>query len=292
MYIDVLLGINLSMNYFLLLIVARIMRRYSSWYRLALGALIGVLPVLIMVAFNIFHPWLWGVLVVITPFFMIGLAFSPMKAKDYFFMGGLMFLAAFIICGFVNVLWSIRAVSPLGEEPILLVYLLMICFLLNGIVVYFQPYLEDNKWKGLLRVRVQVCLEDKTHVIEGYLDTGNRVKEPFSKRPVIIASCQSLHKVIPAPVTSLFKDNLDPVHVLESITDPNMMRRFYLIPFNGLGEEGGMLLGFYPDNIRIFKGEQLWDVGSQVAMGIYSNNFSKKEDFDALIPPEVLQMVS
>ncbi len=290
MYIDLLVIVNLSMNLLLLLMVAQITRRHLSWFRLLLGALGGVLPVIFLSVYSV-PQFVWSVFIIITPFFMVGLAFSPVKRREYFIMGGLMFLAAFIICGFITVLMNVQVVYPVREEPVFLVYMLMICFLINGIIAFFQPYLEDKKWKGLLRTKVQICLENEMQIIDAYLDTGNRVKEPFSKKPVIIVNYQSLQKIIPVQIFKLLKNNYDSVKILESIRDPSLVCRFYLIPFMGLSGETELLLGFRPDHIKIFQGKQSWDIGSDVAIGIYKRVFNNAEEFEALIPPEVLQMV-
>lgn len=291
MYLDLLIVINLVINFFLLLAVARLTHRHPSRFRLLLGALGGVLPVIFLTLFPV-SQLIWSVFVLITPFFMVGLAFSPVKKREYFIMGGLMFLIAFVICGCITVLHNIQAVNPVSDEPVFFVYLLMICFLVNGVIAFFQPHLEDRKWQGLLRTRVQVCLDDEKQVIDAYLDTGNRVKEPFSKKPVIIVNYLSLKNIIPAHIFKMLRGNHNSVSILESISEPSLACRFYLIPFTGLGGETELLLGFRPDNITILQGEQSREIGSQVAIGIYKRSFNNSEEFQALIPPEVLQLVS
>lgn len=291
MYLDILLLVNLSMNFLLLYTVARITHRQPSWLRLLLGALGGVIPVILLFLLDV-PQYVWPITIMVTPLFMVGLAFSPVKRREYIIMSGLMFFTAFIVCGFISVLMNIDLIHMASGEPVFLIYMMMICFFVNGIITVFKPYLEDKKWKDLLRTRVQVCLDNEIQVIDAFLDTGNRVKDPFSQKPVIIVNYQSLKDIIPLPVYKLIKDSNDSVKILESIIGHSLACRFYLIPFTGLNGDTELLLGFRPDNIRIIQGEQAMDIGSHVAIGIYKRSFNHAGEIDALIPPEVLQLVS
>ncbi|MFY9113736.1 MAG: sigma-E processing peptidase SpoIIGA [Dethiobacteria bacterium] len=291
MYLDLLIIVNLGMDYFLLYMVGRLTHRKPAPFKLLLGALGGVLPAVCLSMFPVSNT-LWILTVLITPYIMIGLAYFPLKGREYFLMGGLMFLFAFILCGCISVLLNLQVINTAVDEPLFLLYLLMIGFIISSIISFFQPYLEERKWQGFMHTRVQVCMDDKKQTIEAYLDTGNRVREPFSRKPVIIVNHQSLQKIIPCDIYKLMNNNFDSVRVMESISDPGLSLRFYLIPFTGLDGGTELLLGFRPDHIRIMRGRQSWEIGTQVAIGIYKHDFNKSGEFEALIPPEVLQLVS
>ena len=290
MYLDLLIIINMSMNYSLLLLIAKFVNRQTAWYRLLLGAITGMFPLLLLCFVSVSPVWTAMVLI-ITPFFMVGLAFYPLKGKEFLPMSGLLFLVSFVVCGLSEFILNVQLFDLTADKPVFLSWLLFVCFLISIFTRYFKAYLSDKYWQGFLKAKIQLTIDGNAHVIEGYLDTGNRVKEPFNQKPVIIASWQSLSKVIPSSVEQLLKSNLDPVSIMESIKDPSVLRRFYLIPFSGVGEERGLMLGFYPDNIQIVQEGQVKDLRTKVAVGIYKDDFEKVENFDALIPPEVLQMV-
>ncbi len=290
MYLDLLVIINISMNYSLLFLITKLVNRHNPWYRLLLGAIAGMLPLLLLCFVSISPGWT-AIIMIITPLFMVGLVFFPLKGKEFLAMSALLFLVSFVVCGISEIILNVQLVNLTADKPVFLVWLLFVCFLIGILTRYFKAYLSDKYWEGFLKAKIQLTIEGNAHVIEGYLDTGNRVKEPFNQKPVIIASWQSLSKVIPPPVGQLLKSNLDPVSIMESIKDPSVLRRFYLIPFNGIGGERDLMLGFYPDNIQLVQEGQVKDLRAKVAVGIYKDDFERVENFEALIPPEVLQMV-
>ncbi|NLZ28532.1 MAG: sigma-E processing peptidase SpoIIGA [Firmicutes bacterium] len=291
MYLDLLIFTNLCMDYCLLYAVGRLTHRRSGVGKLLLGALGGVLPAVCFTIFPVSNI-LWIIFVMITPFFMVGLAYFPLKVRDYIFMGSLMFLLAFVFCGCILVLLNLQPVAMAVDKPVFLLHLLMIGFLFTGVLSFFQPFLEGRKWQALMHARVQVYMDDRKQTIAAYLDTGNRVREPFSRKPVIIVNHQSLQKIIPGDIYKLFKSDFDSVKVMESISDPSLSLRFYLIPVTGLGGRTELLLGFRPDRIKITRGGESREIGSQVAIGIHKHNFNNSGEYEALIPPEVLQLVS
>lgn len=290
MYLDLLLFINLGMNFFILSLVSRLSRRSVSAWRLFLAALAGSIPVIAVVDQGT-GSLSWWLLLFCLPIIMVSLAFYPIKLKELFFLGGGVFLIAFLLGGVIMSVSNIVQLDP--EQPGLFPWVLLpaVCVIGYLVVNYFQPYLQDKKWQHLLRASIQISLEGRDQTIEALLDTGNRVKEPFFKKPVIIVDYRGLRGILPPRVFQVIQDsNLDPIEVLGSM-EPGIACRFHLIPLVGLGGKREMLLGFRPDNIRVFRGEHSWEVGSRVVLGLYQRNFGPTEEFQALMPPEVMNLV-
>ena len=83
MYLDLLILINLVVNYFLLLLTAKLFRRNPGIRRLLTGAALGALAVL---AINLPYPALNVILTLGIPFIMILAVFWPLGWVELFFL--------------------------------------------------------------------------------------------------------------------------------------------------------------------------------------------------------------
>lgn len=215
-YLDVLFLVNFSMNFFLLWLLRMILKLKGNWIRLAAGSAAGA-----FLSALALYGWLWrmaesgksaygisgaaSVLLWLVSVFVIGslmvwIAFAPSSLGEFLRMEtGLLFAAA-LADGALE--WAQTAwlsfqgdgllVSSLGVTSLLL-FLAGSCFLAEGL----WKIVQEAACERSCRYQVTLFYQGSKVSAEGFLDTGNRLKEPVSGRPVHVADRALLESICP-----------------------------------------------------------------------------------------------
>lgn len=282
-YVDVLLVLNLFVNYFLLLACGRILRCEIKRWRLLLGAGIGAVYSLI-----IFFPNLNVVLSISLKL----LVCSAMSISSFGFHSLRSFLRA---CG------SLFGVSFVFGGLMLAIYLL---FEPKGMVycngaVYFNIslmfvtvattvcYIITTILSKLLRrnapenhlYKITVTLRGKTVITSALMDTGNSLTDSFTDTPVMLLEWKSAMKILPEEWQDFFKESPN-----FNLTPPEGSS-FRLIPYKTVGADG-VLPAFKPDKLEIKTVSETY-ITSNVYTAVIHKNLSGGE-YGALLNPRLL----
>ena len=259
-YVDVLFVLNFFITYLLLMLTKALTKSTALQWRMLLGAMLGGIYSLV-----IFLPNLNGALNVtgkILASFLIVLAvfgfkrlIPYIKAVVCFYFSNLIFL------GVILAVWL--TVKPKGivinndtvyfdiPATVLLV-LALIAYIISILIIKLYNYTISKKEIYSLTV----IKDNREYRLYAFLDSGNRLCEPFSGYPVIIVD-ESKIKINPERV----------------------------IPFNTVGGEG-LLRAFKPDKIIISNGKNTFE-SDRVYVAL-SNVESK--DFSAILNPILLNL--
>lgn len=259
-YVDVLVFLNLIIDFLLLLAVRKFLYISASNRRLLLGSAAGAAFSLtaLFPEMNFFLCILAGlseaVLIVLAAFGRCGIASFIKRVCAYY-------CASFIFAGVMIGVYLLfkpdgmvisNNVVYFNISPLLLIILTIVC--------YFILYIFNRLFKksgALVQVyRVSVKIRGKEFAFDARVDTGCDLKEPFSGSPVIIAE------------KSLFEDLCLP------------MEGTRIIPFSSLGGEGV---------IRAVKGDEAYIDGKRLEESVYigfCENIINGE-IKALIPVEL-----
>lgn len=285
MYLDLLVCLCALLNYFFLLFTAKLFRRRAAFGRLIAASAAGALPVILVVFPP--APLLNVVAVIAAPLVMILIAFRPLRMLEVFMLWAALFMIAFMTGG---ALLAVSAgsgtfFSSLHGIPVLVAA----CLLLYLLFSLVRPYHEERKWQRIWQMKLIVSWRGKEICVPAYLDTGNRLRDPFSGLPVIVIDFRSLKGMLPAPVYCSLADPAgEPWLAIREIEDYSLSRSFTLVPYRGIGSGREILLGFIPDAVVISKGEQQWKPGTSVVLGLTRRRFGPVSEYRALLPPEVV----
>lgn len=108
--------------------------------------------------------------------------------------------------------------------------------------IYDRYYKKDNFCHKLTIYTKEASVE-----IAGYFDTGNSLKDPVTKLPVIIVGIDSVKSILPCDFVYKIKLNEDTSKIFSLYAEKLMLK---LIPFHSIGGDG-LLLGFLPPKITI-----------------------------------------
>lgn len=281
-YLDVLLTLNLFVNYFLLLTTAKINNLHSKFYRLFFGAAFGAL-----FSLTIFLPEFGALL---DTLFKIGMSlgivfitFSFKSLKRFLKITGTFFGVAFVYAGIMLAFWF--AFKPNGMainnsvvyfniSPVLLIVSTVASYLIITVVRMFTK--TKNSECGIYTL--EIGYKDKIVRCKALLDTGNSLIDLFTNAPVVVAEYDLVEYMLPVPAREVFAG-------LAADVPEEMATRYRLIPYSAVGGKG-LLPAFKPDYVTVNQGKKSLKV-ENVLIAVSKDKLS--DDFKALISTELIQ---
>lgn len=290
MYLDLLFFINLLVHYFLLLFTAKLFQREAGFWRLLGGAALGSLSILILPLPH--SPALAALLIPAAPLLMVIAAFRPLRLPELLYFWGAFFLASFLLAGALSALLGFPALHRFFATPGGILLILAVCVLLYLLFGLLRPFAEDKKWQKLWGIELQVIWRGRERVVPAFLDTGNRLREPFSGQPVIVIDYRSLEGLLPEPLyRSLADADREPWSAMDQLRDPALLCSFALIPCRGIDCRSEILLGFKPDEVAFFENGRKQRLDAGVFLALTRRGFGPAAEYRALLPPELLRRV-
>ncbi len=260
LYLDVYFLVNFVMDLLVLCLASRILKLWPGVKRLAAGALAGSLWACLMAVVPAFRSVLfWGT----GGAFMVLAAFGGWPVSELrsdFSRCGREFLRRFLAVLVVSMTAG-GAFSVLERTPgqrrfaSLLLAAAGIWFGGRAVLGFMQERAE------LQRQCYQVTLsyQGKERTLEAFLDTGNRLYEPYSHQPVHVLSacactgfCEHLTQVI-------------------------------YIPYRSVGKSYGMMPGIRMDEMKVYQNGQLVKVWNRPWIGISREPVSPEHQYEMLL---------
>lgn len=251
-YIDVLISINLFINYFLLLTVAKILNMSPARKPFIFAALIGSLFSLAILLPPI-NGLLSGVIKLAMSAFIVIAAFGFTSLKAFFRNISTFFGVNFLFGGVIFCLWYFVAPNSILLNNNMIYFNISPIFL---VIVTFIAYLIIRTMKAFigareipsLRYEILIRANGKTVALKAKVDTGNTLKEPFSGVPVVVASYVSVEMLAPTAIKAqipLHSKNLSWQNI-----KANELKNVRLIPFKTVAGDG-LFPAFKADFIEI-----------------------------------------
>lgn len=296
-YIDVLFFVNLLINFVLLYTTAKIGRLACKRLRLSIASAVGALY-----AVCVFFPRLSFIYSIgaklLSSMAIVAIAFNIKGIRLYMRSIGLFYLVtlcfgggAFALFYFTDVGRAVGAVISNG------VIYLNLPWQLLGISVLISYLVISKAWKALqsriskdnMYISLSISFGGETLKTTAFVDTGNALCDPLSGAPVIVAEYNEFKGILPEEIKNIYENgyenNLEKLS--EAMCESNLKLRVRLIPYNSLGNENGMLIGFRPDGAAVEENEETRQI-NDVIVALYNKSLSKDKSFHALLHPELL----
>ncbi len=252
-YIDVLLALNLFVNYFLLLCTSILMHRQTRRRRLLLSALIGS-----SFSFLIFLPDFGFVFTLITKLILgtlLTILTFGIKEKPLFLKTLLCFWGVnFVFGGVIFLVWISLSPSQMfynngityvGISPVVLI----LGTLLSYCIIYLVNFILSRRVNTQKLCRIQIRVEGKEVSLPTLIDSGNHLTDPLGGLPVIVCEFSAVARLLPEELYSYFASPTQKCDLLEHHPWRNRIR---VIPFHTVGTTG-ILGAFLPDQCWVNK---------------------------------------
>lgn len=294
-YIDIIFLENITINFVILALTGYISKFRVSPFRLLAGASIGAMYVLAVFLPGMEAYYTLGAKIILS-FVMVAITFWPEKVKDFIKLTLFFYLVSFIFGGTVFGLYyflnteggmTSNGIFSISGFPI---KTLMVSIIFAYIVIWIcWDIVKSKAINENIMIPISIEFEKQKVMIHALIDTGNSLRDPISNNPVMVVEFEAIKDILPEEIKSIFADreetNLN--LVVEQISKTAWANRFRLIPFNSLGKENGMLIGFRPDRVQIELKNEKKDF-EEVIVGIYNRVLSRDESYRALLSLELV----
>lgn len=113
----------------------------------------------------------------------------------------------------------------------------------------YSEYCKMKRWKIRNTYKIKFKLENKTVILNAFLDTGNMLKEMLSGESVIVVSEKSIEKFISKKIiVALMHGNFENI-------DFSILKNIRPIVYSGIDATEKIMYGIKIKNIEIFTGE-------------------------------------
>lgn len=238
-YLDLIIIINFIIDLLLLYGTKKILKRKTSIKRILIGAIIGSISSLLIIYTNNI------ILKVLISIFIIIITFGI----NNLFTNTTYFYILSIILGGTLYLFDINIYK--------LNYQILILF--SPLFIYL--YIKENiKYKNIHSNNyiVEIYINNKMYKLEGMIDTGNELKDPYKKRSIILVNLSidyTKYKYLFVPYKALNTEGIIPCIKPDRIIINNKIFTNYLI---GLSKDKFHLNGvecILPNTLK----EELWE---------------------------------
>jgi len=284
-YADVTFAINLLMDFIILWVTARLAGSRVIYFRLFTAALLGaVYSVLYLYFAMTLYYSVPAKLLFSCLLLVIGLAphsWTEFKKALVYFYG-----ISFTVAG-ASIAASYLAAVPGQGFSFSYLWLLAGATFALLIGVFGEKYLLRRIVPNLLRFGVELRFGAHSCNGQGFLDTGNGLKDPLTKRPVVVAEYEFLKPCLPQDFQQAFDDNRDEDDILNRLSHSSWANRLRIIPFSSIGRKNGILVGVRADSILVNMGKKNV-LHNNVVIGIYRDKLSQDGSYHLLIPSEIV----
>ncbi|AST58732.1 sigma-E processing peptidase SpoIIGA [Thermoanaerobacterium thermosaccharolyticum] len=279
MYVDVIFLENLIINYIILYLTKRFSKSKARNINLFFSSLLGASYV-ILIFFslpNIIYSLPFKIIISIL---MIIITFGYKKLYEFIKIMSIFYLISFIVGGAA---FALIYLANFDLKQII-IGALFISILL--IYIGWGYISKKNLESDIIHV-IQIDMNNIKKDIKAILDTGNTLHDPLSNYPVVIVEYNALKDLLPEGVKSLFDRGTinDIFEIPKVVDDDGWLKRFRLVPYNSIGTDSGMMVGFIPDNLIIDGNKKSF---KNVIIGIYLKRLNATGDYEALIGSELL----
>lgn len=279
-YIDILIGTNVIINYFIILAVEKFTGFDSSIKRKIVGSVFGAICSLVIFLPEI--PFFINLLLkLVISSVIILLTFGYHNIKAFIKNISLFYFISFCFCGAMLFIWFIftprgmvvkNSVVYFNISPIVMIITTIFCYL----VIRFISKITEKQSCKMEICKIKLINNDRYCEFYGKIDTGNTLCEPFSQTPVIVVNENAVKEIAEEEFEKLL--NL-------SEPESTLKNKYRLIPFTSVGGKG-LLPAFVPREVYINNTY----CRKKVYVAVCKNNILNGE-IKAMINPEIIEYV-
>ena len=288
-YLDVVFLENIFMNYIILFSVTYILKEKKNYFRLIISATIGAIYLILsyISALEIYSNFIFKI---ILSFIMVYVAYKPKTLKKFVKQIVFFYLTSFIFGGCVfSLLYFINSQEIL--EGLNLIKIVILGGIAGSMVLIIAfRFVKVRISKKDIICDIFINFETKMVKVKAMIDTGNMLKDPISKMPVVVVQKDMLYDLISREIIDSLENVLggDTNSKIYYSINNNIISKFRIIPFSSIGKENGLLLGFKADSIEIFLDND-YIKKENIIIGIYNGKISNNKKYYALLGLELIE---
>lgn len=294
-YLDIIWILNLFFDTFLLYLTGILLKKKTGTYRLFLGGLLGSSVVLLSISPLYFigsNPL--GKLAI--SILMVLIAFGFQRFMQFWKTLFTFYLVTFAVGGaiiglhyFIQFEANLRNITALHSiqgigDPISWLFVIVgfpVAWYFSGKTLH---HLEYTKIKYEQIVDVTIVILDEHIKVKGLIDSGNKAKDPLTRKPVIFVSISHLD----SHPTELLQLAASPEKIIEQLPQlsSSLQNKVSVIPYQVYGQEHQLVIGVRPDKVLINNGTEVYAT-NDCLVSFTLQQLSPDGDFQCILHPEL-----
>ncbi|MDO5149607.1 MAG: sigma-E processing peptidase SpoIIGA [Oscillospiraceae bacterium] len=248
-YIDVLIVLNIYVNYFLLKATAKLTHNTPETAGIVISSVMGSLfSLVILIPFSNFL--LIFIIKAASAFLIVMAAFRKKSMKEYVRITVYFYIINFLFAGIIMGLRGFLKADYISvNNSFIYVDVSLISLVVFTAAAYFIVcgirMITDRCTVNCGKYSVLIRNGDRVVSVEGLSDTGNAMTDVFSGRPVIVCSAEILNELTGTDYLS--------GEIYDFLMNSSKMHGVRLVPYSTI-DGTGMLPAFRPDEV-IIRGE-------------------------------------
>ena len=283
LYVDIIFLENVFMNSIILLATGIILKDKTKIIRNLISSSIGAVYAIIIYTSHI-ELYSNIFLKIMLSLVIVYISFKPQNTKSMLKHIIIFYLTSFTFGGVAfALLYFVRPQDILFQNGVLTGTYPIKMILAGGIVGFAIVVISFKNIKGKLNKKdmycnVKLCERENKKVITAIIDTGNFLKDPITKIPVIVAEIDSLDGLFPSEILH----NASKIINGGDIDLGEYASKIRVIPFKSLGKDNGLLLGIKIDKAYIEYQDNVHEI-KNIIVGIYNGNLSRSGKYEGLV---------
>jgi stage II sporulation protein GA (sporulation sigma-E factor processing peptidase) len=292
-YLDLFILENTILNLFVIYITSKLSHMKLRFFRMLMGAVLGSIFASLIV---LYHPFLlqnFAVKILFSSILVWGLYF-PKTVLDFIKIFCTFCFSAMLVAGTMFFLLSHLSGNMItlngttfitkGFDFYIGLLTILVCWIFIKILYRVK---KNHEVRETLLIPLRIFVHEKNICIPALIDSGNLLCDPLTNIPVIVTQWMALKDILPKELFEWmhFKKGMETNQIKDALSNTDFVRRIRIIPFQSLGNENDLLLGFKPDKVEIGVEKK---IATNVIVGIYPKCLSKNQEFQALLGTQLL----
>lgn len=275
-YVDVLIVLNLFVNFFILKLTCRLCKENCRFLRIISAAFVGAI-----FSLYIFLPPT-GVVTetafrIVISSLIVLLAFGFDSIKSMLRRIAVFFGASFLYAGVMMGIWAIfkpnnlainNGVVYLDISPPVLIIATLVSYVILSLIRFFS---QKQAYSGK-RCKLKITCKEKSIIFTALVDTGHSLTDLLTNRDVIIIEQKLALKLV------------DFLPTIDELATADLPHGFRLIPYSVVGGHG-LLTAFIPDRVELLEKDEKREIHNTM-LGVSLEPLG--EDYKGIINPTIL----
>jgi len=297
LYLDIIFSINLLFDFLVLILTNYLTRSKKQYKRLFCAAIFAAcivpLEFLVPISFlnTVYFKSIYAVMIIFVAFGYNGFYRFTKNMSTFMFVmfsvGGGLFGLQFMIreTKFFHHKLLMTVQNLEGESISLLV--LFACFPL--FILFMKGKLDRHVKDKIKYDQIYMVTLEIDNVIKytnGYIDSGNKLTDPLSGRPVAVCDASFLKQFFQADEWDEIIQCIEISHLNE--LPERLQHRISIVPYQGVGGSG-LLYTIKPDKLTVYYEDEVLET-DKVLIGIQTSQLTQDGSFHCLLHPELIKL--
>jgi len=284
-YIEYVFAENFFIDFILLFITGKLIKKNIIYRRLIVASVLGALYVILTAYIG--REFM--------TYFIVKFSVSVLMLMIAYDSKGILANVRVILCFYITSLIMVGIITSLyylDYDKLTVNAIVLSIFLGYAALHFFFREIKARIEKNNYMRSVILGINNKSKNLRAFIDTGNELTDPMTGKPVIVVNIECIRNILGEDLYDgilCFYKNKSSNY--ENLMNMNSNVKLRIVKYNTISSIGEKMICIVPDNLEIMdKDKNIMKVDAII--GLYPKKISQKDDYDALLFKNLLELES